>query len=222
MKLREFLIGMMMMTLIFVSANAITLAAPSPLITEDKVVGSAYYDTLSILSTNNECSDFFGGPSAAVDIFNGFIAKVRKTYLSSSIGIRMSGDPTLVFNLKTKSKYRLFKNVLINVNGPFYGRKFSVAQPSRSGIGTFKPNTKEARVLMFLHELGHIVKGQSGNWLLPDDGTDDVQSRENTKKIEDVCGNQIKSLGKGDLAMNSASGKQKQPDESSIPASTKR
>jgi hypothetical protein len=221
MKLREFLIGSIMITFIFVSANAITVPLPSPLITEDKVLGSAYYDTLSILSANNECSDFFGGPSASVGIFNELMAKVRKTYLSSSIGIRMSGDAIHVFNMATKSKYRLFKNVSINVNGPFYGRKSSISQPSRYGIGTFKPNTKEARVLMFLHELGHIVKGQSGKWLLPDDGLNDAQSRDNTKKIEEVCGNQIKSLGKGDLAMNSASGKQKQAAETSTPAVTK-
>jgi hypothetical protein len=221
MKRREFLIGTMMMSFIFVSANAITVPLPSPLIAEDKVVASAYYDTLSILSANNECSDFFGGPSASVSIFNEFMARARKTYLSSWIGIRMSGEPTHVFNMETKSKYRLFKTVSINVNGPFYGQKSSFPQPYRSRIGTFKPNSKEARVLMFLHELGHIVKGQSGKWLLPDDGLNDAQSRDNSKKIEEVCGNQIKNLGKGDLAMSSASGKQRQAEEKSTPADTK-
>ena len=36
------------------------------LIAEDKVMASAYYDTLSILSTINPCSEFFRGPAAAV------------------------------------------------------------------------------------------------------------------------------------------------------------
>lgn len=61
MKLREFLIGTAMMSFTLVSANAITPNLPSPLITEDKILGSAYYDTLSILSTPNECSDFLVG-----------------------------------------------------------------------------------------------------------------------------------------------------------------
>ena len=60
---------------------------------------------------------------------------------------------------------------------------------------------------MFLHELGHMVKGESGAWLLPDDGKDESQSRDNTRKVEDVCAEQIKNLSKGDLVMNSDKGK---------------
>ena len=91
MKLREFLIGTAMISFSLVSANAITPTGPSPLIDDDKILGSAYYDTLSILSAPNECSDFFGGTSASVEIFNGLISKVRKTFLQPSIGIRMTG-----------------------------------------------------------------------------------------------------------------------------------
>jgi hypothetical protein len=207
MKLRALLIGTAMMSLTFVSAKAITPSVPSPLINEDKVLGTAYYDTLSILSTPNECSDFFGGSSASVESFNGLIEKVHKDYLPSFIGIRMSGATVTVFNVATKHKYRLFSKVSINGNGPFYRSNFSITRPSATRVGTFEPNTKEARVLMFLHELGHVVKGQSGNWLLPDDGLDDGQSRDNTKKVEDVCGEQIRNLGKGDRVMNSTGGK---------------
>lgn len=49
---------------------------------------------------------------------------------------------------------------------------------------------------MLLHELGHLVKGPEGNWLLPDDGNDVEASSNNSKKIEDVCGDQIKELAK--------------------------
>jgi len=206
MKLRALLISTAMMSLTVVSAKAVNPSTPSPLITEDKILETAYYDTLSILSTTNGCSDFFGGISA-VETFNGLISKVRKDYFSSAIGIRMSGATTNVFNMKTKNRYRLFNQVSINGNGPFYRNKLTNAQALVSGIGRFAANTKEARVLMFLHELGHIVKGASGDWLLPDDGVDDSKSRENTKKIEDVCGEQIKNLGKGDIVMNSARGK---------------
>jgi len=221
MKLRELLIGTAIISLAFVSAEATTPPVPSPLINEDNVLGSAYYDTLSILSTPNECSDFFGGPAASVDIFNGLIGKVRKEYIPASIGIRMSGDAVNVFNMRTKSKYRLYNKVAINANGPFYRRTNSVSQATMPRIGTFEPNTKEARVLMFLHELGHIVKGEGGKWLLPDDGRDEMQSRDNTRKIQDVCGEQIRNLGKGDRTMNSTAGKKRPPDEELSQANTR-
>jgi hypothetical protein len=206
MKLRTLLISTAMMSIAAVSAKAVDPLIPSPLISEDKVLETAYHDTLSILSTPNECSNFFGGISA-VESFNGLISKVRKEYFSSAIGIRMSGTTTNIFNTKTKNQYRLFNKVSINGNGPFYKNKLTNAQAFVSGIGRFAANTKEARVLMFLHELGHVVKGTSGDWLLPDDGVDESQSRENTKKIEDVCGEQIKNFSKGDLVMNSDKGK---------------
>lgn len=219
MKLREFLIGTAMMSFALVSANAITPNVPSPLITEDKILGSAYYDTLSILSTPNECSDFFGGPSASVDIFNALIGKVQRSFFQASIGIRMSGPAVNWTNMTTKTRYRLFDKVSINRNGPFYRKKNSLWETTVRGVGTFAPSTKEARVLMFLHELGHVVKGEGGNWLLPDDGGDEALSRDNTRKIEDVCGGQIKNLGKGDIAMASASGKH--ADEKRALANTK-
>ena len=207
MKLRELLIGTAMMSLTFVSARATTPPVPSPLITQDKILSSAYYDTLSILGAPNECSDFFGGSSASVEIFNSLIGRLRKEYLSSSIGIRMSGETVNVSNEATKSKYRLFEKVSINANGPFYRRQDTISHSFTPGIGSYRASTKEGRVLMFLHELGHVVKGQSGAWLLPDDGRDSAVSNDNTRKIEDVCGNQLKNLGKGDIAMNGASGK---------------
>ena len=218
MKLRECLLSTAMVSLVLVSVKAAT-PVPSPLINEDRVLGAAYYDTLSILSTPNECSDFFGGPSASVESFNGLIGRVQKAYFNSSVGIRMAGETVYMFNVQTKNRYRLFDKVLINANGPFYRKKFSIAQAFVPGVGRFEANTKEARVLMFLHELGHVVKGQSGTWLLPDDGVDDELSRNNTRKIESVCGAQIRNLGKGDIAMNSALGKH--VDEKRAVAKTK-
>ena len=158
MKLRELLISAAMMSISFVSAEAVTPPLPSPLITEDKVLGAAYYDTLNILKTSNECSEFFGGASASVDIFNDLIAKVRKAYFPSWIGIKMSGGVTNVSSFKTTRKYRLFEKVSINANGPFYRRRYTNAETSVPGIGRFAANTKEARVLMLLHELGHLVQ----------------------------------------------------------------
>jgi hypothetical protein len=173
-------------------------AAPSPLIAKDKVLRAAYYDTLSILSTNNVCSDFFGGPALSIEAFNHLVGLLRKDHLSGSIAMRMTGETTNVRNEITKKQYRLFEKVSINANGSFYRGRFSITNPPVPPIGTFEPNTKQVRVLIFLHELGHLIKGKDGAWLLPNDGNSDDVSKLNTRKIEDVCGSQIKGLGKSE------------------------
>lgn len=222
MRLREVLIGIALMSFTLITAKAIPslnadgkhglgspgdnateaskstmlLAESSALIYQDKVLGSAYFNTLTILSSANACSDFFGGPEASVDVFNRLMSKVRKEHLSSSIGMSMTGHTTNVLNAATKNSYRLFDKVSINANGPFYRKTFSHSEPAVPRIGTFEPNTREVRVLILLHELGHLMKGEQGNWLLPNDGKDEQLSRLNSRKIEDVCGEQIRGLGK--------------------------
>jgi hypothetical protein len=170
--------------------------APSPLIEEDKVLGEAYYDTLGILSEDNDCTEFFGGTNGAVMVFTSFMGQVRKEYLPPTIGMRMSGEVTHGISLKTKTKYRLFDKVSINTNGPFYRRTVSQSQVTLPRLGNFEPNTKEVRVLILLHELGHLMRRNDGNWVLADDNKGDATSRDNSKKIVDVCGEQIKALGR--------------------------
>lgn len=245
MRLREFLFGTALMSIALVTtkASAPTVlgdecrpdfaddarsiveartsvpppSAPSPLISQDKVLGSAYYDTLSILRSNNPCSDFFGGP-ASVDIFNELVSKIRKDVLSVGIGMRMSGPTTSVHDARTKKNYRIFAKVSLNSRGPFYRKKAGLWEPTVPRVGTFEPNTKEARVLILLHELGHVMKGSDGHWLLPDDGKDEGLSRANSYKIEDVCDNQIHSLGK--VSTMKDLGKYKDPDQQPVPLST--
>ncbi len=207
MKLRELLLATAILSFTFVSANGFKVNPPLPLIAEDQIAKSAYDDTVNILSASNECSEFFGGPGKSVDVFNGLMGKARKAFFSSSVGITMSGKTTNVVNMETRSKYRLFDTVSINANGPFYRNAFSKTQATVPGVGSFLPNTREARVLMLLHELGHVVQAD-GKWLLPDDGRDEGLSRRNTKKIEEVCGDQIRNMGKADTVTDSVSGKQ--------------
>jgi hypothetical protein len=171
---------------------------PSPQLHKDKVLGSAYYDTLSILNVTSPCSDFFGGPSAAMEVFTGLMGRITRRYLSIGIGIRMSGPLTSVFNSETKTTYRLFDEVSINVNGPFYKRKSNNLDRMIHGIGSFLPDSREVRVLMFLHELGHLIKGPEGKWLLPDDGYSEDLSKANSQKIEGICGEQIRGLSRID------------------------
>ena len=221
MRRREFLIIVALLTMVLASAKAdaswdeqvpasegdskdqpevspieMLFVEPSPLILMDKALGSAYFSTLSILSSNNACSAFFGGPAASVEVFSQLLERVQKDHFPRSIGIQMSGETVNVLNAGTNRQYRLFDKVTINADGPFYRRRFSDLPLPR--IGTFEPNTKEVRVLMFLHELGHVMKGEDGNWLLPNDGKDENLSRLNSQKIEDVCGAQIKALAKHD------------------------
>jgi hypothetical protein len=165
-----------------------------PLLTKDKVLGSTYLNTLSILSAKNACSDFFGGPTGAVDVFKQLARKIRKGYFETSLSMQMSGEIVNVHDQITGTDYRLFDKVSVNANGPFYRKRNSQSEPQLHGVGSFEPNTKEARVLIFLHELGHVIKGEDGNWLLPNDGGDDALSRQNSQKIQHVCGAQIQAL----------------------------
>ena len=225
MWLREFFVGTALMSLALVTVRALPVnrsngelwrdsddvkgsgepgkivalpVLPAPLLHKDKVLGSAYYDTLSVLKVTGPCSDFFGGTSAAVEVFDSLMGKITRHYLSTAVGIRMSGPLTSVINSRTKNTYRLFHEVSINMNGPFYKRKMSNADRTIQGIGSFPPNSREVRVLMLLHELGHLIKGPEGKWLLPDDGNDEDLSRANSEKIEDICGKQIRGLSKID------------------------
>lgn len=184
-----------MVSLFIVSANAFNVDSTSPLIDEDEVFREAYYDSLHILSTANECSDFFGGSAPSVEAFNNLFARAGREFLTPSIGLRMSGVTTNVFNITTGRKHRLFDKVTVNRNGPFYKYRVSETQPTVPGVGSYPPNTREARVLMLLHELGHVVE-MNGGWLLPDDGRDPDLSRSNTRKVEDVCRRQIRSVWK--------------------------
>lgn len=212
MRAREFLFGM---ALVLVAID-VTAAKPEPkpptkpedlesrergskidLVLKDDVFSSAYYDVVKILNSANPCSDFFGGPTT-VDIFDRMVAQTQKNYLSADIGIRMSGKAANITDRQINRAFRLFEKVSINGNGPFYrGKRFNFA-PSVPGVGSYKPATREARALMLLHELGHLVTTDDGKWLLPNDGSDEDLSRRNSTKVEEKCGKEIASLGKAE------------------------
>jgi hypothetical protein len=124
------------------------------------------------------------------------MAGVKRSHLPAGIGVKMSGDYTNILNAETKLKFRLFDKTSINTAGPFYQRKGSLSSATIFGIGSFPPSSREARVLMLLHELGHLMKGSDDKWLIPDDGNSMEDSLENTRKIELICGEQIRELGR--------------------------
>lgn len=173
----------------------LSVAPPLELARKDAVYTSAYHDVYHILSEPNPCSSFFGGPSTAVEVLNTLYGRLETSRLSDpKTGLYMSGRTRTISNARTGANYRMFEKAVINTSGPFYQRKFWAADPFVPNIGSFQPNTREARAAILLHEMGHLVQGADGRWLLPNDGTSDELSKRNTATIEQKCGNQIKEL----------------------------
>jgi hypothetical protein len=161
----------------------------------DGLYKSAYHDVYHILSGTNPCSSFFGGSTTAVEVLNNLYSSLGVTRLpDAKVGLTMSGRTRNLQNARTGVNYRLFEKAVINSSGPFYQRKFSRADPFVPNVGSFQPNTREARAAILLHEMGHLLQGGDGRWLLPNDGGSDEQSRKNTVTIETRCGEQIKEL----------------------------
>jgi hypothetical protein len=155
----------------------------------------AYQDAIRILSKNNSCSRFYGDTKAAEEVLGQLVTQFQIHLLSDSkTGIKMSGNFTYSDQTEEHAGYRLFAAATINTAGPFFKAKVFPAEPYVPPVGSFLPNTREARVLMLLHELAHLVKGQNGSWLIPDDGNAPALSEQNTALIESQCRTQILSL----------------------------
>jgi hypothetical protein len=155
----------------------------------------AYLDSYSILKQDNTCSEFFGGPRA-IEVLNELTKQIRPAYLDRRVGLRMMGETTSVLNFRTGFKYRLFEKAEVNLNGPFYQVSGLPNSPKVPSIGTFPPSSREARVTLLLHELGHLIEKPDNQWLLRDDGKDTWQSEENTRRVIEACGKQIRELHK--------------------------
>jgi hypothetical protein len=160
----------------------------------DKFLKGAYLDAFEILSKPNTCSAFFRGSESALEVFNSFISSTKRTTLPSRVGFTMSGELIEFTNARTGLKYRLFQAASLNNNGPFYKQKVFPSDNSVPNIGKYPPNTREARVLILLHELGHLIRTTEGMWLLPNDGGDLDMSAKNSRTVQRHCGTQIDGL----------------------------
>ncbi|MBC7930688.1 MAG: hypothetical protein H7Z38_08975 [Rubrivivax sp.] len=175
-------------------ANA--LPAPTPLDAglEKFADKAAYADVFHMLKDDNSCSRFFGGPNRAVEVFNQLARQLRSKSLGAdSIAIRMSGKYTKFYGALTGASYRLFEEAAINSNGPF-AMRVPVPWLARRQIGRFPAQTRQARALILLHELGHLIEGADGKWLLPNDGDDAGLSDQNTRTVEAHCVRQVLAL----------------------------
>ncbi|HYH86728.1 MAG TPA: hypothetical protein VEX60_14850 [Pyrinomonadaceae bacterium] len=173
------------------------LPAPTPLdVAVEKIAyKESYEDVFRALKDDNSCSRFFGGPNRAVKVFNQFARQLRSKALGTgTIAVRMSGDYTNFHDAFTGASYRLFDEAAINSNGPFAARVPSTLSAQRQTIGRFPAQTRQARALTLLHELGHLIKGADGKWLLPNDGYDAALSDRNTRTVEKHCVGQLLAL----------------------------
>jgi hypothetical protein len=169
---------------------------PSPLdpAAEKLADGESYADVFRVLSDDNSCSRFFGGPARAVTVFNDFARQLRSRSLGvSAVAVRMSGSYTNYRDELTGASYRLFDEATINRNGPFLNRAPQTTV-SRMRIGRFYAETRPAKALILLHELGHLVGGPGGKWLLPNDGNNAELSDRNTRTVESHCAEQLLAL----------------------------
>jgi len=171
---------------------------PSPVEVSSKlgshksVLERAYLDAFKILAGSNKCSDLLGG-RRSITALNDLVKKLGTRNLSPSIAMQMSGTTTTYQSHLTGFTYRMFEKVDVNLNGLFFRGNF-MNQPRVPSIGGFSPNTREARVTVLLHELGHLVKGSDRLWLLPDDGNNELQSAANTGRVLDACRASIKQV----------------------------
>lgn len=182
---------------VFSSLQPLSLPDVSKLSPLDK----AYLDAYSILREDNACSRFYGG-FAAIEVLNQLTRQLKPVYLNKSIGLRMTGKISYAMNNTTKLSYRTFENAQLNTNGPFYRTSIFPVDSTIPRVGEYSPNTREARLTILLHELGHMIQRPDGEWVLPNDGDDPGTSRSNTQKVIEVCREQIK--GQSHIAFDRA------------------
>jgi hypothetical protein len=175
------------------------VAAPSEprrvvLVKKDWGLKQAYSDVFRILSQQNPCSSFYGGPRAATTVLNDFVVLVKPQPMLRQVTFQMVGTSRLIRDPATGASYRLFDRTLVNTDGSFYQRRVELMREYPSDIGAFAPGSRQARALILLHELGHLIQGENGDWLIPDDGHNGPQSKANTLRVQQACRVQLETL----------------------------
>lgn len=161
---------------------------------KDWSLNSAYSDVFKILSQQNPCSDFYGGSRAATTVLNEFFVLVTPEQMNREVTFQMVGPPQLLRDPATGASYRLFNRTVVNTNGSFYQRRVEMMREYPSDIGSFTPGSRQARALILLHELGHLIRDENGDWLIPDDGHNGPQSKANTLRVQKACRVQLETL----------------------------
>jgi hypothetical protein len=169
---------------------------PPPLVVtkKDWNINQAYSDVFKILSNQNPCSNFYGGPRTATTVLNGLVIRVKSQPLLREVSFQMAGSPRIIRDPASGASYRLFEKTTVNINGSFYQRRTEPMRKFPSDVGNFAPGSRAARALILLHELGHLILGENGAWLIPDDGFNGEQSKANTLRVQQVCRKELNAL----------------------------
>ena len=154
----------------------------------------AYSDVFEILSSQNTCSNFYGGPRTATTVLNRFVTRVKSQPLLREVSFQMTGQPVMIRDPATGAFYRLFERTMVNIDGSFYQRRTDPMRKFPSDVGNFSAGSRAARALILLHELGHLIQSDNGDWLLPDDGFNGEQSKANTLRVQQVCHRELEAL----------------------------
>jgi hypothetical protein len=152
-------------------------------------IESAYLDAFAILRYDNPCSRLYGGP-LAIAALNELVEHLKPTYLDKKIAIRMSGRTVNIQSHLTGFAFRAFEKAEVNLGGSFFR-----AGPA-TVVAEFSPNSRETRVVVLLHELGHMVKNAENRWVLPDDGHSSSLSLQNSQLVVSACRDEIKALAR--------------------------
>jgi hypothetical protein len=164
------------------------------LVKKDWSLAQAYSDVFKILSDQNPCSSFYGGPRTATTVLNDFVVLVQSQPMQREVTFQMVGTTRLFRDTATGASYRLFDRTLVNTNGSFYQRRVELMREYPSDVGDFAPGSRQARALILLHELGHLIQDEDGDWLIPDDGHNGPQSKANTLRVQQACRVQLETL----------------------------
>src|SRR6476469_4619052 len=96
------------------------LAIRLTLTKRDREITQAYGDVFKILSDQNDCSSFYGGPRTATTVLNNFLPAVESHRLMRDVTFVMTGRPRLLQDPASGTSYRLFEKVTVNTNSSFY------------------------------------------------------------------------------------------------------
>jgi hypothetical protein len=83
---------------------------------------------------------------------------------------------------------------VLNSDGPFYQAACFASRQCIRNIGSFPAGTREAKMLMLLHEMAHLIRRPDGKWLIPDDGRNSQQSTANSRTVQKYCGDAIRQV----------------------------
>ncbi len=136
-------------------------------------INQAVADAKAILQRGGKCATFFQDGYADMDgvlrAVDDLGEKLTPGTLSSSendAGIKQSGAQSTVTYTPDGTQYRLFASAVVNNNGPFFSAFYPGTSTVRPRIGStsgYTAGTRQAQVLMVLHEIAHLIKRADGS-----------------------------------------------------------